>query len=187
MMSTRAIFSQKGLVSYRWNGKSLPISVWHDLLTNTHRAFLRNPIKYPDPDNYRPERWLEPEWPTYQEPLTMHPRIKGMSSFGWGQRECLGQTLTEDELVVACGALAWCFNLKPKKDPATGQILPVPLDKSNSLLIIKPDPFQMAFEPRSEARKQEALRLWRASEAKDLHDRAVFLKAAKEPWEKRPT
>lgn len=103
-----------------------------------------------------------------------------MTSFGWGQRECLGQTLTEDELVVACGALAWCFNLNLKKNPATGQSLPVPLDKSNSLLIIKPVPFQMAFEPRSETRRQEALRLWKESEAKDLHDRAVFLKAAKE-------
>ncbi|KAI7777215.1 hypothetical protein LA080_003879 [Diaporthe eres] len=141
-------------------------------------AFLRNPIKYPDPDNYRPERWLEPEWPTYQEPLTTYPKIRGMSSFGWGQRECLGQTLTEDELVVACGALAWCFTLKHRKDPATGKDIPVPVDKSNSLLIIKPDPFQMAFEPRSEARKQEALRLWRESEAKDLYDRAVFLQAA---------
>lgn len=149
-------------------------------LTNHCRAFLRNPIKYPDPDSYRPERWLEPEWPTYQEPLTTYPRIKGMTSFGWGQRECLGQTLTEDELVVACGALAWCFNLKHKTDPATGQSLPVPIDRSNSLLIIKPDPFQMAFEPRSETRKQEALRLWKESEAKDLHNRAVFQKAAKE-------
>jgi len=45
--------------------------------------------------------------------------------------------------------------------------LPVPLDKSNSLLIIKPDPFQMAFEPRSEGRRQEAIRLWELS---DMHD-----------------
>jgi hypothetical protein len=26
------------------------------------------------------------------------------------------------ESVVACGALAWCFNLKHKKDPVTGEI-----------------------------------------------------------------
>ena len=102
-----------------------------------------------------------------------------MTSFGWGQRQCLGQTLTEDELLVACGALAWCFKLKHKTDSATGEILPVPVNKTNSLLILKPDPFQMAFEPRSEIRKQEALRLWRESEARDLRDREAFLKAAK--------
>ncbi|KAK6860982.1 hypothetical protein PG995_004618 [Apiospora arundinis] len=102
-------------------------------------AFLRNPVKYPDPENFRPERWLQP-----------------------------------DELIIACGALMWCFNLKPKVDPLTGQELPVPLDKSNSLLIIKPDPFQMTFEPRSEERKQEALRYWHESKENDLRQRADF-------------
>ncbi|KAK8066548.1 hypothetical protein PG997_013295 [Apiospora hydei] len=138
-------------------------------------AFLRNPNKYPDPDNFRPERWLEAGWPTYQEPLTQYPTLKGMTSFGWGQRQCLGQSLTEDELLIACGALAWCFNLRPKRDAATGLDLSVPLDKSNSLLIIKPDPFQMAFEPRSEKRREEALRLWCEAEAKDTQQRADFL------------
>ncbi|KAI1331393.1 cytochrome P450 [Xylariaceae sp. FL0255] len=138
-------------------------------------AFLRNPIKYPDPDNFRPERWLEPCWPTYQEPLTTYPTIKGLSSFGWGQRQCLGMTLTQDELLVACGALAWCFDLRPKKNPVTGENYPVPLDKSNSLLIVKPDPFQMAFIPRSEARKQEALRAWAESDEEDRRQRETFL------------
>ncbi|KAK4666274.1 hypothetical protein QC763_405310 [Podospora pseudopauciseta] len=142
-------------------------------------AFLRNPKKYPDPDNFRPERWLEPGWPTFQAPLTQFPTIKGMTSFGWGQRQCLGMSLTQDELIVACGALAWTFNLKPKHNPATGMNHPVPLDKSNSLLIIKPDPFQMSFEPRSEKRKEEALRLWAESDARDRADRAKFFQEAR--------
>lgn len=99
-----------------------------------------------------------------------------MTSFGWGQRQCLGQALTEDELLVACGALAWCFHLRPRRDAATGLDRPVPLDKSNSLLIIKPDPFEMTFAPRSEARRQEALRLWGEAEARDRQQRADFLK-----------
>ncbi|RYP89354.1 hypothetical protein DL769_000109 [Monosporascus sp. CRB-8-3] len=139
-------------------------------------AFLRNPEKYPEPESFRPERWLEPGWPTYQEPLSVHPTIKGMTSFGWGQRQCLGQSLTQDELIVACGALSWCFNLKSKKDPVTGCDLPVPVDQSNSLLIIKPDPFQMVFEPRSQARKEEALRLWAESDSKDSYERREFLR-----------
>ncbi|KAK5657896.1 hypothetical protein OQA88_2445 [Cercophora sp. LCS_1] len=142
-------------------------------------AFLRNPNKYPDPDNFRPERWLEPGWPTFQLPLTQYPTIKGMTSFGWGQRQCLGMSLTQDELIVACGALAWCFNLKPKHNPATGMDYSVPLDKSNSLLIIKPDPFQMAFEPRSPQRREEALRLWADAEEKDTRRRKDFLALAR--------
>lgn len=138
-------------------------------------AFLRDPSKYPDPEAYRPERWLEAGWPTFQEPLTKYPTIVGMSSFGWGQRQCLGMSVTRDETVTGCGALMWAFNLKRKMDPATNEEIDVPLDASNSLLIIKPDPFEMAFEPRSEARKAEVLQLWKVAEAKDRAERAEFL------------
>ncbi|KAK1828026.1 cytochrome P450 [Podospora conica] len=137
-------------------------------------AFLRNPAKYPDPDNFRPERWLEPAWPTFKAPLTQFPTIKGMSSFGWGQRQCLGMSVTQDEMLIACGALAWCFNLKPKLDE-TGRVIPVSSTKSNSLLIIKPDPFQMAFEPRNEKRRLEALAAWEEAEAADRKAREEFL------------
>jgi hypothetical protein len=101
-----------------------------------------------------------------------------MTSFGWGQRQCLGQSLTQDELVVACGGLLWAFNLKKKVDPMTGKEIEVSTEKSNSLLIIKPDPFQMAFEPRSEARKSDIQEQWRVAEAKDIAERSAFVKAA---------
>lgn len=141
-------------------------------------AFLHNPVKYPDPWNYRPERWLEPGWPTYEADLTKYPTIMGMTSFGWGQRQCLGQSITRDETVVACGALLWAFNLKRKVDPVTGEEIEVSADKSNSLLIIKPDAFEMAFEPRSATRKQEIIDVWKTAEAADAEERAAFLRAA---------
>jgi len=141
-------------------------------------AFLRNPVKYPDPESFRPERWLEPDWPTFQGPLTKFPMITGMSSFGWGQRQCLGMSITRDETITGCGGLMWAFNLKRKVDPISRKEIEVPLDKSNSLLIIKPDPFEMAFEPRSEKRKEEIARQWKEAEAKDTADRAAFLRAA---------
>ncbi|KAK4925644.1 hypothetical protein LTR28_012230, partial [Elasticomyces elasticus] len=131
-------------------------------------AFLHNETKYPDSWNFRPERWLEPSWPTYQEPLTQFPTLKGMTSFGWGQRACLGQTLTQDELVVACGGLAWAFTLKRKTDPVTGKLIDPPLNKSNSLLIVKPDPFEMAFEPRNEKKAQQIKEQWEQAEAEDV-------------------
>lgn len=142
------------------------------------RAFLRNPVKYPDPDNYRPERWLEPSWPTYKSPLAVYPTVKGMSSFGYGQRACLGQTLTQDELLVACGGLVWGFNLRKKVDPGTGLEIDISTTASNSLLLIKPDPFQMAFEPRSEVRRAEMVQNWRQADEKDRKQREAFVKAA---------
>jgi hypothetical protein len=101
-----------------------------------------------------------------------------MSSFGWGQRQCLGMSITQDEMVVATGALLWAFNLKRKDDPVTGLDIEVPLDKSNSLLIIRPDPFEMAFEPRSVTRRAELIEEWKQAEAKDAEERAYFVRAA---------
>nr|POE75593.1 cytochrome p450 monooxygenase psod [Quercus suber] len=140
-------------------------------------AFLRNPTKYPDPENFRPERYLEPNWPTFQAPLTQYPTIMGMSSFGWGQRQCLGMSITRDETFVACGGLLWGFNMGQKKD-ANGRLIPADINKSNSLLIVKPDPFEMAFEPRSAERKAEIQRLWKETDEIDTNERQTFLKVA---------
>jgi hypothetical protein len=87
-------------------------------------------------------------------------------------------SVTRDETVTGCGALMWAFNLKKKVDPTTKEEIDVPLNKSNSLLIIKPDPFEMAFEPRSAERKAEALELWRVADEKDRAERAEFLRRA---------
>ncbi|PNS15515.1 3-hydroxyphenylacetate 6-hydroxylase [Sphaceloma murrayae] len=126
-------------------------------------ALLKDPKKYPDPNNYRPERWVEPGWPTYQEPLTQYPTLKGMSSFGYGQRQCLGMALTQDELFISCGTLLHYFNLRKALDANGQEISPDP-DKSCSLLIIKPDDFQMRFEIRSEEKRREVIDSWEGAE-----------------------
>lgn len=81
-------------------------------------------------------------------------------------------------MLAACGALMWGFNLKFKID-ASGNKIDIPLNKSNSLLIVKPDPYEMAFEPRNATRKQELINNWLASDTKDKEERAEFLRVAK--------
>lgn len=70
-----------------------------------------------------------------------------MSPFGWGQRTCIGQGITEDENLLACGGIAWGFDIGFKYTPE-GEKIDVPTDKSNSLLIIKPDLFSIDIRPR---------------------------------------
>lgn len=106
----------------------------------------------------------------------------GMTSFGWGQRACLGQSLTRDETLINCGSLLWAFNLVKKRD-ANGNLIDPSITKSNSLLIVKPDPFEMAFEPRSEKRRQEIISQWEESDAADIAERAAFAKAAEAGFE----
>jgi hypothetical protein len=103
---------------------------------------------------------LEAGWPTYREPLTQFPTIKGMSSFGWGQRTCVGQPLTESELLLACGSICWGFDLDFKTSEKTGRKIEVPTDKSNDLLIIKPEKFEMMIRPRSGTKALEIVEQW---------------------------
>jgi hypothetical protein len=107
----------------------------------------------------------------------------GMSSFGYGQRACLGQGVTRDETIVACGGLLWGFDLVHKQGKNGQPIMPS-LDTSNSLLIVKPDPYELAFEPRSEGRRHQMRANWAQSDAQDKEERADFLaatRAAREP------
>lgn len=169
-------FIEKGtrILPLDWLASIRSLSCIVTSLIHGRRAFLRNPVNYPDPESFRPERWMDPEWPSYREPLSQYPTVKGMTSFGWGQRACLGQNLTQDEMLVACGCVVWGFNMDYKIDPATGRKVNIDTKKSNSLLIVKPDPWQMSITPRSDKKRQAMIDLWTAAEAKENEEKAAF-------------
>lgn len=116
--------------------------------------------EYPDPENYHPERYLDPSFPSYQEPLTKYPNFrdgKGMHTFGWGRRTCLGQTIVDDELVVTGASLAWGFDVSRKVCPATGRPIDFDTQATNSNVILEPLPFPIDIRPRSDAKAREIL------------------------------
>jgi cytochrome P450 len=66
--------------------------------TNVHGnqwAIHREDALYPDLETFIPERWLEPSYPTYKEPLTTYPNLQNYSGFGFGRRICPGQNISE--------------------------------------------------------------------------------------------
>lgn len=76
---------------------------------------------FPDPETFNPCRWTEPEYPTYQEPLTQFPTIINSTQFGYGRRTCQGQTVTDEDLLIGIGSIAWMFDISqsseaPSKD-----------------------------------------------------------------------
>ena len=110
---------------------------------------------YPDHEHYRPERYLDPSFPTYQEPLTRYPNFRegvGMHTFGWGRRTCLGQTIVDDEMFVAGAAVCWGFDLAPKTCPRTGEEIKFDTQATNSNVILEPKNFPMSIKPRSPER-----------------------------------
>lgn len=80
---------------------------------------------YPDPENFRPERWLEPGWPTYREPLDKYPTLQNFSAFGFGRRICPGISITERSMYSLISRVAWAASIAPKVD-AKGNAVPPP-------------------------------------------------------------
>ena len=120
------------------------------------RGITRDLKIYPDPDSFRPERWRSPSFPTYREPLTQFPTLKGFSQFGYGRRTCVGVDIVEQELFLVMGGLAWGFDIGVEK----GREMPS-ADKYTSLLIAKPEKFEFEMKAVSQERLAMVESMWR--------------------------
>lgn len=129
---------------------------------------------YPEPEAFNPGRWLSKEYPTYREPLTQYPNLNGFSQFGFGRRTCQGIPIVDQDLFLAMGGMAWAFDIRKRRDPATGEEIPVHWNNFTPLLIAKPVKFVFDAVPRGGESKLEQLRaMW--EEAKE-EDEEIVLK-----------
>jgi cytochrome P450 len=64
---------------------------------------------YPDPEEFRPERFLEGD-----------PPSKNWIPFGGGERYCIGRTFATSEIKVVLRTLALRTRLEPAKDEPEG-------------------------------------------------------------------
>ncbi|KAK0257970.1 hypothetical protein LTS16_002039 [Friedmanniomyces endolithicus] len=86
-------------------------------------SISRDPQVFLEPDQWNPMRWLEAKYPTYQEPLSKYPTITQYSQFGYGRRTCQGMAVTEADLFVGLGSVAWLFSMaKPEIEDASAEV-----------------------------------------------------------------
>ena len=78
-------------------------------VTGNMWAIHRNERDFPDPDNFRPERFLN----GLENP---YPNSRGSNPFGWGRRQCSGQPLAEQGLIFSLGRMIWAFDIRPGLD-----------------------------------------------------------------------
>ncbi|KAK5126620.1 hypothetical protein LTR85_009554 [Meristemomyces frigidus] len=122
--------------------------------TNIHPnqwAIHREPALYPDPETYNPDRWLNPKYPTYREPLTQFPNLQNFSCFGFGRRICPGQHIAERSIHLLVARIAWACNIK-RKVGKDGKLVEVPLYDYVSGFNVQPEWFAFDLTVRSEER-----------------------------------
>ncbi|ELQ34997.1 hypothetical protein MCOR02_011769 [Pyricularia oryzae] len=110
-------------------------------------GLTRDESVYPDAETFNPDRWLNPSFPTYKEPLTHYPNLNGYSQFGYGRRTCQGIPIVDQDLFLSMGGLAWAFDIRKKLD-TQGNEIPVHWNSYSSLLIAKPVKFEFDCVPR---------------------------------------
>lgn len=69
------------------------------------RAVLHDPDMYPEPDSFKPERFLDPNGNFREDPVLT-------SLYGVGRRVCPGRHLADATLFIAIASLLSVFNIK---------------------------------------------------------------------------
>ncbi|KLO07637.1 cytochrome P450 [Schizopora paradoxa] len=104
-------------------------------------AMLMDPQEYPNPDVFRPERFL----PGANEHI---PRDPTKVAFGFGRRVCPGKPLAENNLFLAATQILAVFNISKVKK-ADGTVIEPDVKINSDGIVRQVDSFRCAIEPRS--------------------------------------
>ncbi|EXJ63763.1 hypothetical protein A1O7_00098 [Cladophialophora yegresii CBS 114405] len=115
-------------------------------ITGNVWAIHRHPREFPEPDNFRPERFLN----GLERP---YPNKQGHNAFGWGRRVCSGQPLAEQGLYLTIATLLWAFDFKPGLDE-NGKEVKLDIFAYTKSENMRPEPFKARFIPRTKGIEQ---------------------------------
>ncbi|KAG1732153.1 cytochrome P450 [Suillus lakei] len=129
-------FSHRATKDVFWRGYCIPEGA---TVYGCHWTLSRDPIVFPDPEIFNPQRWLDSEG-----------RLKDHMKFityGFGRRVCPGLHLANQSLYITLALLLWSFRIlqRPKA--------PIDTHAFSDTVIAHAAPFEIDVIPRIEAAK----------------------------------
>ncbi|TDL17085.1 cytochrome P450 [Rickenella mellea] len=102
------------------------------------RDMMYDPELFPDPEVFRPERFLD----------TKNPRLIDFNlPFGFGRRICPGLHVASQSLWIFMARLLWAYDILPALDADKKPVLP-DLEAFVGMLVVQPARFECRFVPR---------------------------------------
>ncbi|KAJ7160982.1 cytochrome P450 [Mycena filopes] len=109
------------------------------IITNVWQ-FFKDPKAYPDPGEFRPERFLTTDGHVKEKDPRGH-------LFGFGRRTCPGIHLADATLWLACASILATFDVEPQTVDGSPQI---PSGQYSDGTISHPEHFECVIKPRSD-------------------------------------
>ncbi|CCO35967.1 O-methylsterigmatocystin oxidoreductase Short=OMST oxidoreductase [Rhizoctonia solani AG-1 IB] len=111
-----------------------------DIIFGNVWAMSRDKSIYTDPDEFDPDRFLDPNVPP-------------LPGFGWGRRKCPGSHYGESSIFIVLSSILAVYNISKQKDSSGREVQPEIKDGPNSLTL-ELEPFDFEFKPRSNKHRQ---------------------------------
>ncbi|KAF8884186.1 cytochrome P450 [Infundibulicybe gibba] len=107
-------------------------------------AILHDPVEFPDPEQFKPERYLNADGS-----LNLERRDPDVAAFGFGRRICPGRHVSDNSLYSYVSTVLATFDIAPPLD-ANGKYMKIE-DRMTAGMLCYPEPFKCIIKPRSMA------------------------------------
>jgi cytochrome P450 len=139
-------------------------------------AIHMDPVRHPQPRQYRPERYLDDKLSLYDSAANSDGTKRDVFTFGAGRRICPGMHVAERSLFLGISRILWAFRIRPAVDQNGNQILP-DQEKLTQGFVCMPEEYQATITPRSQQRAEIIKREWKGAQRDSLDEQTMQWKS----------